>query len=189
MLALGVNQYGGGHNAPRICCINTAGGNIKLENIRLLGTLIIDAGTGTVTISDQGFMAPFRPDLPVLLSRGAAMLRRESTGARSEFRESSIGHNLNPPGAPYLGVTNNNTLDIYPSEIRGLVHVIGNVTFTNSGIYRGAVLVQGTVSITIRQNFYHDRQLIMNPPWGCSSDPSGTTMIVQPLTRTRRPSS
>lgn len=188
VLAPGVNQYGDGLNANGIYYIHTAGSSITLKNMRLLGTLVIDAGGGTVTIDDQCFMEPFRPDLPVLLIRGTAQMGLKSTGGDAQFRESSIGHNFNPPGAPYLGVTNNDTLDVYPSEIRGLVHVIGNVTFINRGVYRGAVLVQGTVTITDRQYFHHDRQLIMNPPWGYTSDPHGTAMIVQPLMRTRRPS-
>lgn len=188
VLAPGVNQYGGGLNANGIYYIHTAGNSITLRNMRLLGTLVIDAGSGTVTIDDQCFMEPFRPDLPVLLIRGTAQMGLKSTGGNDQFRESSVGHNFNPPGAPYQGVTNDTKQDIYPSEIRGLVHVIGNVTFTNTGVYRGAVLVQGTVNITTGQYFHHDRQLIMNPPWGYSSDPNGTAMIVQPLTRTRRPS-
>jgi hypothetical protein len=189
VLAPGINEVGGGLNAKGIYYINTASGDLKLSNMRLLGTLVIDASpSGWVTIDKSVFMQPARADFPALIIKGTAALQIDSTGSQY-LSESSQGHNFNPSGAPYLGVTNTNTADNYPNEVRGLIHVIGNVFFWNNGIYRGAVLVQGAVTVeSDSPQIIWDRNLIMNPPLGYSSNPTSTSMIMQSQTWARQAS-
>ena len=162
--------------------------DLKLQKMRLLGTLVINAGTGTVNIDDTCFMQPARADFPVLIVKGKTVLEIYHA-TRQYLSEADESHNFNPSGAPYLDVTDTDMADQYPSEIRGLIHVIGNVTIQHSGIYRGAILVQGTVTVdTDAPQIIWDRNLIMNPPLGYSSNPASTTMILQSQSWTRQAS-
>ena len=188
VLAPGVNEYGGGLNADGVYYINTAGNHLRIRRVRLCGTLIINAGTKRVTIDRNCFLEPFRDDFPVLIIKGETTLGLSSTGSYEYLSESTEGHNFNPAGAAYQGTADTDTVDSYPSEIRGLVHVIGNVTFSGSGVYRGAVVVQGGVTVASgTPRIVQDSNLILNPPWGYSSDPNSSSMIVQLQTWTRQP--
>jgi hypothetical protein len=179
--------FGGGLNARGIYYYTTSGQDRTIRNIRLHGTLVIDASGKKVVIDQTCFMQPLRPDLPVLIVKGDVDFSFESAGTSQYLSESAQGHNYNPAGAPYLNSTDSDLADNYPSEIRGLIQVIGNVRFRKPGVFRGALLVQGTVTVEDDPQIYHDRNLILNPPWGYSSAPNGTSMIVQAQSWTRQP--
>lgn len=179
VLAPGFNGYGGSTNSRGIYYIKTGNGNLNITNMRLLGTLVIDAGTGTVDISGRVFMQPARPDYPVLIIKGKTILRIDSY-PNLTLNESNSNKNFNPIGAPYNGSTDTDTSDSYPSEIQGLIHVNGDVELRQQGNYRGAVLVQGIVNVNGGSpTIIWDSNLIDNPPWGYSSTPKSTSMIVQ----------
>lgn len=188
VLAPDVNEYGGGLNADGVYSIDTAGSDLVIRNTRLYGTLVINAGTRSVTIDQSCSMRPYRDDFPVLVIKGYAVyLGLDSTGANEFLDEAQLGHNFNPPGAPYQNAADAGQTGRYPSEIRGLVHVMGTTYLTASGVYRGALLVQGKLTLTSGSpQFIHDRNLILNPPLGYSSNPNGTDMILQSRSWTRQ---
>lgn len=187
VLAPGRNEYGGGLNADGVYYIATGGTDISLSKVRLNGTLVIDAPGRTVTLDDQCFIAPFRDDFPALIVKGNLALGLKSN-AKPLLQENTIHHNFNPAGAPYLGTADIDLTDSYPNEVQGVIHVIGNVSIPESGVYRGSLLVQGGVSVAASVQFIHDSELLMNPPIGYSSDPDGVLMLIQSGTWSREPS-
>lgn len=142
--------------------IDTGGGNITLNNCRIYGTLIIKAGTHTVTIDDAMFMQNYRSDFPVLLVEGNLILKAKSiAGSLSEL---TCNTNFNPIGAPYNGVTDSDKSDLYPNEIRGLVHVKGSLSLQETARIVGVVICEGMVNGQGTNTIAYDAGLYANPP-------------------------
>src|SRR6266536_158156 len=125
----------GAANPDGLYVINTSS-DILIRNIRLNGTLVVNAPGRKVTIDQAVLMQPARADYPVLIINGNAVFQFNSAG--SPLSESQLGVNFNPPAVPYNGSSNTTTTDLFPSEIQGLVHLIGTVTLTNPATIRGA---------------------------------------------------
>jgi hypothetical protein len=189
VLAPGVNECGGGVNTRGIYYLNTSNNNVTIQQMRLCGTLVIDAGTGTVTVNNINLLEPAREEFPVLIIKGNTVLQPQNDASYPNLSEAAYYHNFNPSGAPYLGAADNDMTDNYPNEIRGLIHVTGNVTISNSGIFHGAILVQGTVTVNGGSpQIIWDPKLIANPPLGYSSNPASTNMILQSQSLSRQAS-
>ena len=181
VLAPGLNEYdGSGLNSDGVYYINTSNNDLTLSTMRLLGTLVVDVGSGRLTIANACLMESYRDDFPVLIVKGAV----DADLQGGFLAESS---NFNPPGAPYLGQTDTDKTDQYPSEIRGLLHVIGNITFTSNGVYRGVCVVDGSVTVSGTPTFVHDPSLMLNPPLGYTDDPESTEMIIDAQSWTCQP--
>ncbi len=191
VLAPGVNEYGGGVNADGVYYINTGGNDLAIKNSRIHGTLLIDVGSDkSVYISDECFIHPYRDDFPTLIIKAETVeLKVISNGGSDRLDEGDKGHNFNPSGAPYEGQTDGDQNDSYPSEIRGLVHVIGDVSFPDQVLTRvhGVLVVDGELNVDKPCEFIHDRSLMTNPPLGYTDDPTSTDMIIEAQSWTCQP--
>lgn len=150
VIAPGRNEYGGGTHPDGVYYIDTGNSGIVIQHARVHGTLIINAGTGLVKIDDQVFLHPARDDYPALIVLGDLEMNFTSSGSSTYaryLRESDRDVNYNPSGAAYLGHSDTDDWDWFPSEIRGLVHVTGNVDWKQTGRVRGSLLVEGGVNI------------------------------------------
>ncbi|MFG0329758.1 MAG: hypothetical protein ACF8PN_07665 [Phycisphaerales bacterium] len=186
-----VNEYSALFNTDGVYSIDTGGADLAIRGVRLHGTLVIDVGaTGTVYIDGQNFFEPYRADHATLIIRGNAAIRitsRSDTPTESSLSEAHWGHNYNPIGAPYLGGTDIDQVDTYPSEIRGVVYVDGNTTIWGSGVIRGGFICSGSVSVEDSNiygaEFIHEPALLTAPPIGFESAPTKTpAMILEPGT-------
>ncbi len=168
VLAPGVNEYGGGLDPDGCYHIATGGNDLTIKGSRIHGTLVIDAGTKTVTVDNQVLMQSYRTNYPVLIVKGDLVLTYTSTGgaAKKYLREIDWGHNFNPSGAPYDDETDSDQFDIYPSEIEGLVHATRVVTLKSTSHVRGAVLGEFTVNVEEHPTITHDPALLSEPPLG-----------------------
>jgi hypothetical protein len=144
--------------------IDTGGGNLTLRNSRIYGTLIIRAAGQTVTVDEAVLMQNYRADFPVLLVEGNLILKPDS--AVGSLSEAACNTNFNPVGAPYGGVTDSDTTDQYPDEIRGLVHVKGTLRLQQTARIVGVVICEGTVTCEGTNTIAYDAGLYTNPPWG-----------------------
>ncbi len=166
VLSPGVNPYGG-TNTDGLYVITTSS-DITIRRSRINGTLVIVCPGHTVTIKDNVFIQPARSDYPALIIDGNAKLQVVST---SQLSESTEGTNFNPAGAPYLGVTDSDQSDSYPSEIDGLVHVKGTLSLDQSTLVRGAVICESTtaskaVDVISNVSIIYDPTLYSSPPMG-----------------------
>jgi hypothetical protein len=144
--------------------IHTSGHDLTIRNSRIYGTLIIRAAGHNVTVDDAIFMQNYRPDAPVLMVEGNLIIKPSSvTGSLSE---SACNTNFNPIGAPYNGATDSDKSDQYPDEIRGLVHVKGNLTLQQTARIVGVVICEGTVTCDGTNTIVYDPSLSANPPKG-----------------------
>ncbi len=142
--------------------INTSSNNLTLRNCRIYGTLIVLAGSKTVTIDGAVFMQNYRPDFPVLLVQGNVDFKLKSV--TEVLSESTCDTNFNPTGAPYSGVTDSDKSDQYPDEIWGLVHISGSLTLAETTRVVGVVICDGTVSGTGQGTIAYNAGLYANPP-------------------------
>ncbi len=169
-----VNEYGSGLNVNGIYYIHTNGADIEIRDSRIHGTLVIDAGNGTVRITNAVLMNSYRDNYPVLIVRGDLELDCDGD---DELDEGVEGHNFNPVGAPYNSQADADQSDTYLSEIRGLVHVLGDLKFTKPQVIRGVVICEGSVSVGGDPKIIHDPSIAANPPEGYT-DPDGDLIIV-----------
>ncbi|KKN97002.1 hypothetical protein LCGC14_0162530 [marine sediment metagenome] len=144
--------------------IDTGGQNLVIKGARIRGTLIIRTHGGEVTIQDAVFMRPFRVDYPTLIVDGDLVLKLKSD--TDLLDEADWGVNFNPPGAPYLGGSDTDTDDTYPNELRGLIHVTGNLSLESYTHVNGVIICEGAATIKDSPIIVHDPSLVTNPPEG-----------------------
>ncbi len=138
--------------------------NLTIRNCRIYGTLIVLAPNHLVTIDDATFIQNYRSDFPALLVNGNLVLKSKTVAG--SLSETTCNTNFNPTGAPYNGVTDADTLDLYPNEICGLVHVTGSLTLQETARIVGVVICEGTLNGQGINTIVYDPSLSTNPPMG-----------------------
>ena len=153
------NPYGGATNSSGIYVINCGGEPLRIHDTRVVGTLVILNPGANSAIKDSIHWEPAVTNFPSLLVDGDFRFDFDA----APLDETAGGNpNFNPSGTPYEGVDDADSLDQYPSIIKGLVYVSddivvdGNTTF-NGVIVCGSVLYSdGTLNITHQSTFYND---------------------------------
>ena len=188
-LGPGVNPFGTS-DPDGIYWINCNGNTLVIERSRILGTLVVlNPGANSRIEHGPILMSPFQPGYPSLLVNGNFAIQatnRPLGELENSSSEYGIVSNYNRSGMPYdfgtstVGSEDSNTNDTYPSEIRGLVAISGNLTYANSPRMRGPVIVGGSVTngggtLTVESS----PESLVNPPPG----------FVGPYLYPRRPAS
>jgi hypothetical protein len=162
------NPFGPQTDPQGIYVIDCGGQNITIQNMRLVGTLVLLNTTNSCNIQGSLNMAPAVANYPTLLISGPMQFNCTS----SALNESSAG-NLNPSGTPYNGTSNTSSTDSYPSIIQGLVYISGNAAMvsgsTNS--FRGNFIVSGRLSVQGTLNVTYDPTWYQKPPPGFFNTP------------------
>lgn len=154
---------GGGKSAAGVYVLDCGGQDLIIKDSRILGTLVLkNAGSGT-TISGVVNWAPATAGYPLVVIDGSATVSFDSAATLSE---ATLGVNFNPAGAPYGGVTDSDTADTYPSEMRGLVYVSGTLTASGAPKVVGAVVVGGAVYSSGSLTLQYDSTIYSSPPPG-----------------------
>lgn len=163
------NPYGSTTNAEGIYVIDCLGGNIEIKNSRIVGTLVLlNPGSGC-RVSGAVRWDTVVPNYPALLVDGNIELRHTS----SSLSESTLSTNFNPPGTPFEATADADQNDSYPSEIRGLIFVngeLGNAASggnpTNGVVICRSMKLWSSCTFTYRSTF-----LDYPPPGFASGDP------------------
>jgi len=163
VLAPGCNPLGP-TNPNGLYVIDTGGHDVTIRDSRICGTLIIRAAGHNVTVDEAILMQNHRSDFPVLLVEGALIIKPNSVVG--SLSESACNTNFNPVGAPYSGITDSDTTDQYPDEIRGLVHVKWSLRLQQTARVVGVVICEGTVACEDTNTIVYDAGLSANPPAG-----------------------
>ncbi len=152
-------------NADGVYYINAPGANITIRDSRIRGTLIVRCNR--LIVAGNVMMENYRKDMPTLIVDGDLMLDYESTGEK--LRERGENCNFNPAGVPYEGASDSDKSDTYPSEIRGLVHVRGNLILDSTALIRGAVICEKDIRCNGTNEIVHDEDLTELPILGYTS--------------------
>lgn len=164
VLTAGYNPFGA-TNADGIYVIRPAG-DLTIKNTRIQGTLIVITNGRKVVLDSRVFIHPHRVDQPTLIVNGDAEFIYESDN--TVLSETVTLTNFNPAGAPYNGIWNALPTDVYPSEVQGLVHVLGKLSMKQTARIRGAVLTEGNKADAIKiedtPELIYTPSLFSNPP-------------------------
>ena len=167
VLAPGLNPWGK-PNPQGVYYIDYGHDKAEIKNARIHGTLVVRCKT--LKIKDNVLMHSYRSDYPVLIVDGDLELSLKSD---SDLDEKKVKVNLNPPGAPYDGLSDTDGNDTYPSEIRGLVHVMDDLKMKGTTRVRGVIICNDKAKFEDGNNeIIHDPKLYDHPPLGYTSDNS-----------------
>lgn len=137
------NPYGATTNADGIYVIDCTNRPLEIKNSRILGTLVIINCT-LLTLDKSICWEPARQDLPALVATCSIELKVDA----ASFTESSVSRNMNPPDAPYRGLTNATQTETIASVLSGLYFTTGNVLFSSGKpTFEGRLIAGGTVTI------------------------------------------
>jgi cytoskeletal protein CcmA (bactofilin family) len=161
VLGPGCNPYGTA-DANGLYVMSTANANLLIRDCRIYGTLVVQAGTGTVTVDSSVLMQNYRSDFPTLLVSGNTIIK--CTSATTQLSEVTLAMNFNPTGAPYNGGTDNDKKDTYPNEIQGLVHVEGSLRLQQTARIVGAVVCNGSITCEDTNTITYTPSLSACPP-------------------------
>jgi hypothetical protein len=161
----------GASNPWGIYVIDCEGQNLSIAGSRVLGTLVLLNTGDSSGVTDVVHMQQLAPNYPALMVQGS--FRFDMAQLLTNSRTLSEGSvNFNPPGAPYLGLTDTDSSDSYPSRIEGIVYVTGEARITDNSDFVGTLLadrvvVQGSQVLTVM----HQRYALDYPPPGFSAGP------------------
>lgn len=143
VLSESTNPYGA-TNSNGVYYIECARASMVIKNSRIRGSLLILEPGATCRLEGSVLIEPLLPTLPALVVDGAMTF----AGSTADLSEVSRNTNFNPAGAPYLGATDTDKADVYPSMLAGVVWINGNLTVNASGTAcEGALLVSGNLTV------------------------------------------
>jgi len=143
--------------------------NLTIRNARLAATLVVYLSYGASLTTSSNLLWDAPAGQPALLIQASSNTAVDLDGASGWFAESEIGVNLNPSGTPYNGSTDSDQYDVYPCEVRGLIHSVGTsytVDLNNYFKCRGPVICQGPMAVGGYTVLYANPALLTDPPEG-----------------------
>lgn len=183
VLGPGINTIGGGVNPTGVYAISVPLlSTLTIKRSRLQATLIINLGaSGSLVVQDENLWEPGASSQPAMILQGGLLssVTLGGSASGSSLSEATLSVNFNPSGAPYAGVSDADTSDLYPSELRGVFHILNEapVTITTNLRTLGTVLAAGNVSINSAAVLTANGALMTSPPGGYEAA-SGSKMKI-----------
>lgn len=133
----------GGNTDPNgVYYIDCGGSTLNITGCHIKGTLILKNPGSSGSIQGSNYFEPGAAGYPVLMVQGNATIKQ---GNASSF---TIGSNS------------------YPSQIKGVTYVSGNLSTSNHPVFNGCLVVNGTWSATGAVDVNYDSTIQSNPPPG-----------------------
>lgn len=151
-------------NPEGIYVIDCEGGDLRVKYLRVFGTLCLLNPGPESRIESQVLIEPAISNFPSLLVDGSIGIKFNSEAVLWEYGQL----NLNPPGTPYGGLEDNDQEDSYPSVIRGLVYVSGQMDFiadSKDSDFEGVVIC-GSIAANSDCKFTYQSTFLDYPPPG-----------------------
>lgn len=156
---------------------------LLISRSRLQATLLVQLGArATVALNEEVNWEPPSAAQPILIISGSSSSGVTLNLSPAALLESGQGVNFNPPGSPYAGVTNTTSTDTYPSQLRGLIHVVGSstsVSLQGSTRLTGCLIAAGDVSVSGTPTMATLPALLTTPPVGYTKT-TGIVMQIEP---------
>jgi hypothetical protein len=168
LLSAGTNPWGAANQFGLYHVRVPDGQQLQVLISRIEATLLVTLGNGSsFGINASCFWQPALAEYPALIVDGRLGTSATLQPLPGAVRESDVAANLNPASTPFNGQSDTDTTDQYPSEIRGLIHIIGTgMVITVSGAFYGSIVSDGLVNVADVTSIRVDPGLIENPPLG-----------------------
>lgn len=141
-----------------LAVLNLGARKMTVESSRIAGTIVLTQ-CGEFKLQQPMLLTP-RAGMPALVS-GSYFVTNTSD---QDFSESGIKANLNPAAWPYLGESDADTSDWYPSEINGVVYIGGDAKLDGKVIINGVLVVRGNLVINSAEVTVRWNELANIPP-------------------------
>ena len=164
----------GATNPAGIYVIDCQGKDLRIEDCRIVGTIVLLNPGPSTALVDSVVLEPAAPNFPSLLVQGDIKIRTSDV----DLSESAIGVNLNPVGTPYQDVEDSDQTDTYASVIRGLVYVSGTLNLSPDLLhsrFRGVVVCEEIIAAS-QVTFEYDSVFFNYPPPGFAQGPEWRVM-------------
>lgn len=156
---------------------------LVLSRSRLQATLLVKLGAkATIALNEEVNWEPPSATQPILIIAGNMNSGVTLNLSAAALSESGHSINLNPPGSPYAGLSNTTSTDTYPSQLRGLIHVVGSstsVSLQGSTRLTGCLIAAGDVSVSGTPTMATLPALLTTPPVGYTKA-TGIIMQIEP---------
>ncbi len=174
LLGNGNNPFGGKVVSPGgMYTISVPGEKLLIRDSRINATLVV-TDSSKVEIGNAVSWEPAGRNYPSLIANASI----DDLTSIASLSEGTIGVNLNPASSPYLGSSNTNASDTYPSVIRGPMVSTINILLNGASALSGPVMSSQKITVTsanLNINFPSD--MILNPPPGFFADPPKMRLI------------
>ena len=170
----------GNSNPEGIYVIYCAGQQLCIKNSRIMGTLVLIDPAPNSSLEGSLRWDAAVTNYPTLLVKGGLVIKSSSVS----LSESTLVTNFNPALAPYMGLSDADQIDTYPSEINGIVYLTDKLDASQDfleSVFRG-VTICGAINATSSCRFNYRSLLFDKPPPGFSS---GNPMAVSAGSRRR----
>ena len=136
-----INPFGAATNPRGIYLIDCGGQRLRIRDSRIVGTLIVLNAKADSDWEGGVSLSSYDPRLPAMVWLGDLTVATDG----ADFTETAAVVSFNPTGAPYLGQSDTDKTDQYPSLVTGTMVVIGDLTIDGSLSVDGRVMVVGNV--------------------------------------------
>ena len=151
---------------------------IRFRNCRIVGTIVLLNASSVSRVSGGVNWAPALANYPALMVQGPLNLYHDGL---LPLDEAARGVNFNPNHTPYQSTWDFDTLDTYPSVIKGLIYVTGNVRIRDDPVVDGAIVAGslGPCCSGVTLNLTYQPTYLDNPPPGFAAP---ARMVIAPGT-------
>jgi hypothetical protein len=172
VLSAGANPFGS-VNAQGIYKIDIrANTTVTIVNSRLVCTLLIGLASGaTLNVVNCNLWQTPAGGYPILIVKAAGAGTVKLQGTAANLSEAFSATNFNPPSTPYNGHSDYDTIDVYPSKLDGLIHIMGPSVNTQVATLNltHPIITEGPLTFTNDATITVDPSQAQNPPLGYSS--------------------
>jgi hypothetical protein len=185
VLSPSINPFGPGTtNSQGVYWIDCGGQRLIIERSRILGTLlVINPGSDSRVSDGPIYWSPAVTGYPALLVDADVAVEADFSirATNRGLNEKDNGVNYNPTGASHSEFgADNDTSDIYRSEIVGLIAIRDDLSFQNTSLVRGQIIVGDDINTSSGSlEVEYQPESLFNPPPG----------FVGPYRHERRPAS
>jgi hypothetical protein len=135
------NPFGANLNGEGVYVIDCLGQHVVIADSRIVATLVLVNPASGSSVENAVNWEPAVANYPALLVDGSMMLEFDDAA----LSEAAVQVNFNPAGTPYLGSEDGDKKDEYPSLIKGLVYVSGDLTVHQTPTIEGVLVVGNTL--------------------------------------------
>lgn len=157
-----------------IYVIDCQGNDVTISNSRIVGTIVLlNTGAGSKVTGAINW-TPSVANYPCLLVSGPMTIDIDQANGLSEA--GTPGVNFNPASTPYLGASDSDTTDSYPTEIKGLIYIAGSLTLGGNPKITGNLIVRDSITSTGSLTLVYDATWRDSPPPGFAT----TSVMISP---------